>query len=177
MPNDEKLFSIFEPHTELLKRGKAGKDIEFGHMIQIQQVDGKFIADYDVFDERPVEYELLESVLKNHKKLFGRYPNELAGDKGYYDNMAAIDRLQKKVPMVSIAKKGRRTLEETEREHDLLFRIAQRFRAGVKERSPFSSERCAWLDASTKVGNTSSRPSAKRSLRTTCSSLRAANPL
>ena len=132
VPNEEKLFSIFEPHTELLKRGKAGKDIEFGHMIQIQQVDGKFIADYDVFDERPIEYELLESVLENHKKLFGRYPNELAGDKGYYDNMAAIDRLQKKVPMVSIAKKGRRTLEETEREHDLLFRIAQRFRAGVE---------------------------------------------
>jgi transposase, IS5 family len=38
VPNEEKIFSIFEPHTELLKRGKAGKPIEFGHMIQIQQV-------------------------------------------------------------------------------------------------------------------------------------------
>ena len=70
--------------------------------------------------------------MESHKKLFGHYPDELAGDKGYYENMAAIDRLQKKVPMVSIAKKGRRTPEETEREHDLLFRIAQRFRAGVE---------------------------------------------
>jgi len=132
VPNEEKLFSIFEPHTELLIRGKAGKNVEFGHMIQIQQVDGKFITDYDVFDKRPVEYELLESVLESHKKLFGRYPDELAGDKGYYQNMAAIDHLQKKVPMVSIAKKGRRTQEETEREHDALFRLAQRFRAGVE---------------------------------------------
>ena len=132
VPNEEKLFSIFEPHTELLIRGKAGKNVEFGHMIQIQQVDGKFITDYDVFDKRPVEHELLESVLEKHKKLFGHYPDELAGDKGYYESMDAIDRLQGKVPMVSIAKKGRRTQEETEREHDLLFRIAQRFRAGVE---------------------------------------------
>jgi IS5 family transposase len=132
VPNEEKLFSIFEPHTELLIRGKAGKNVEFGHMIQIQQVDGKFITDYDVFNKRPVEYELLESVLKSHKKLFGCYPDELAGDKGYYESMNAIDRLQRKVPMVSIAKKGRRTPVETEREHDLLFRLAQRFRAGVE---------------------------------------------
>ena len=132
VPNVEKLFSIFESHTELLKRGKAGKDIEFGHMIQLQQVDGKFITDYEVFDKRPVEYELLESVLESHKQLFGHYPDELAGDKGYYENMDAIDRLQRKVPMVSIAKKGRRTLEETEREHDPLFRLAQRFRAGIE---------------------------------------------
>jgi IS5 family transposase len=132
VPNEEKLFSIFESHTELIKRGKAGKDVEFGHMIQIQQVGGKFITDYDVFDKRPVEYELLESVLKTHKKLFGHYPDELAGDKGYYESMDAIDRLQRKVPMVSIAKKGRRTPAETEREHDPLFRLAQRFRAGVE---------------------------------------------
>jgi len=132
VPNEEKLFSIFEAHTELLIRGKAGKNVEFGHMLQLQQVDGKFITGYDVFDKRPVEFELLESVLKSHKNLFGHYPDELAGDKGYYQNMAAIDRLQKRVPMVSIAKKGRRTLEETEREHDPLFRLAQRFRAGVE---------------------------------------------
>lgn len=132
VPNDEKLFSIFEPHTELLKRGKAAKDVEFGHMIQIQQVDGKFITDYEVFDERPVEYELVDAALKSHKKLFGRYPEQLAGDKGYYESMDAIDRLQRKVPMVSIAKKGRRTSEEVERERDPLFRLAQRFRAGVE---------------------------------------------
>jgi len=132
VPNEEKLFSIFEPHTELLKRGKAGKNVEFGHMIQIQQVDAKFITDYDVFEKRPVEHGLLESVLKSHKKLFGQYPAELAGDKGYYENMDAIRRLERKVPMVSIGKKGRRTLEETAREHDPLFRLAQRFRAGVE---------------------------------------------
>ena len=132
VPNEEKLFSIFEPHTELLKRGKAGKDIEFGHMIQIEQVDGKFITNYDVFDKKPVEHQLVKRVLENHKGLFGEYPETLAADKGYYQNMAALERLENKVAMVSICKKGRRSSEETEREHDPLFRLAQRFRAGVE---------------------------------------------
>ena len=44
VPNTEKIFSIFEPHTELIVRGKAGKQIEFGHMINIQQVKEKFIT-------------------------------------------------------------------------------------------------------------------------------------
>ena len=69
VPNDEKLFSIFEPHTELLKRGKAARPIEFGHMIQIQQVAGKFITDYDVFEKKPVEHELIHSVLESHDVL------------------------------------------------------------------------------------------------------------
>ncbi len=132
VPNEEKLFSIFEPHTELLKRGKAGKDVEFGHMIQIQQVDGKFITGYDVFDKRPVEHELVQRVLQSHKKLFGHYPDTLAADKGYYESMAALDSLENKVAMISIGKKGRRTIKEMKREHDALFRLAQRFRAGVE---------------------------------------------
>jgi len=132
VPNEDKLFSIFEPHTELLKRGKAGKDVEFGHMIQIAQVDGKFITDYDVFDKKPVEHQLVARALESHKKLFGEYPDTLAADKGYYESMAVVERLENKVEVVSIAKQGRRTFQETEREHDPLFRLAQCFRAGVE---------------------------------------------
>ncbi len=132
VPNDEKLFSLFEPHTELLVRGKTGKPVEFGHMIQIQQVADKFITDYQIFLKRPVESKLIDAALENHKELFGAYPATLATDKGYYESMEAINHLQKKVAVVSIAKKGRRTVEETEREHDPLFRHGQRFRAGVE---------------------------------------------
>ena len=132
VPNQEKIFSIFEPHTELLKRGKADQPIEFGHMIQIQQVQAKFITDYQVFETKPVEYELLEPTLERHKQLFGQYPDELSADKGYYESMEQIDRLSRIVEMVAIGKKGRRTQEQIERETDPAFRHAQRFRAGVE---------------------------------------------
>jgi len=132
VPNQEKIFSIFEPHTELLIRGKAAKPIEFGHMIQIQQVGGKFITDYDVFEKKPVEHQLLEPALAHHHKLFGHPPAMLTADKGYYQDMSAIDRLQKKVELVAIAKKGSLTPEQRQRETDPDFRFAQRFRAGVE---------------------------------------------
>ncbi len=132
VPNDQKLFSIFEPHTELLIRGKAGKAVEFGHMIQIQQVGEKFITDYGVYEHKPVEYQLLEPALQSHKELFGEYPRVLTADKGYYQDMTSIGELSKKVDMVSIAKKGKCTDEERAREVDPVFRHAQRFRAGVE---------------------------------------------
>ena len=132
LPNDEKIFSIFEPHTELLKRGKAGKEIEFGHMIQIEQVESKFITGYDVFEKKPVEHELVELALDNHKKLFGCCPDELAADKGFYRDIAQLKDLEERINVVSICKKGSRTEEEAEREQDPAFRYAQRFRAGVE---------------------------------------------
>ncbi len=132
VPNEEKLFSLFEPHTELLKRGKAGKDIEFGHMIQIQQVREKFITDYAVYEKKPVEHTLLKPALASHRALFGQDPTQLTADKGYYQSMDAIEALEKTIDVVSIAKKGKRTVEETEREQDPLFREAQAFRAGVE---------------------------------------------
>jgi IS5 family transposase len=131
VPNDEKLFSIFEPHTELLKRGKAGKEIEFGHMVQIQQVSEKFITDYEVFDKKPVEHTLVEPALEGHKKLFGQYPQEMTADKAYYEG-AVAQRARAKVDMLSIAKQGRRTEDDEQRESDPAFRHAQRFRAGVE---------------------------------------------
>ncbi len=132
VPNDEKIFSIFEPHTELLKRGKADKEIEFGHMIQIQQVEGKFITDYEVFETKPVEHELVMPALEQHKELFGAYPKQVAADKGYYANMEQIKDLSEIVEVVAISKKGKRTEAQTRRETDPAFRHAQRFRAGVE---------------------------------------------
>ena len=131
VPNDEKLFSLFEEHTELLKRGKVPKEIEFGHMIQIQQVREKFITDYQVFPERPNETLLLLPCLEQHKGLFGHYPETLTADKGYYDG-ARIEALEDKVDNIAIGKKGKRTPEQTEREHSAEFRSAQRFRAGIE---------------------------------------------
>jgi IS5 family transposase len=132
VPNDEKIFSIFEPHTELLIRGKANKDIEFGHMINICQVESKFITDYEVFEKKPVEHELINGALDAHKELFGKMPDVLAADKGYWEDAFTTERLRWKVPLVCIAKKGRCSEEERAYERSLPFRLGQAFRAGVE---------------------------------------------
>ncbi len=131
VPNEEKIFSLFEEHTELLKRGKAGKDIEFGHMLQIQQTGEKFITDYEIFEHKPIEPTLVLPALRSHKKLFGHFPESVAADKGYWSG-SEFEKFPEEVAVVSIPKKGRRDASELEREHDPLFRLAQAFRAGVE---------------------------------------------
>jgi IS5 family transposase len=130
VPPDEKLYSLFEAHTELIVRGKAGKPIEFGHKILIAQTGEKFIHHYTVMEKRIEDKELLAPAIKAHKKLFGHYPEVLSTDKGFYESMQQIAGLEEKIPVVSIAKKGRRNQAEYEREANEEFINGQRFRAG-----------------------------------------------
>ena len=132
VPNGEKVFSIFEPHTEILQRGKAGKEVEFGHMVSLHQVEGSFITDYRVFERRPADHELIDPALRQHERVFGRMPQVLAADKGFWESSEKTKSLGETIECVSIAKKGARTEEETAREHTSLFRLGQRFRAGVE---------------------------------------------
>jgi IS5 family transposase len=127
---DEKIYSLFEEHTELLKRGKAGKPIEFGHKVLIAQTSEKFIHHYQVLAKRREDTELLEPTLRAHKELFGSVLDVLATDKGFYENIEQIARLEQEIETVSICKKGRRTQEEYERESTEAFKDGQCFRAG-----------------------------------------------
>lgn len=129
---DEKLYSLFEAHTELIKRGKAGKPIEFGHKILLAQTGEKFIHHYQVLAKRREDKGLLEPALEAHKELFGHYPDVVAADKGFYENMKQIAALEGKIQTVSIGKKGRRNQREQARESSDAFVDGQRFRAGVE---------------------------------------------
>ena len=130
--NSEKIFSLFEPHTELLKRGKAHKPLEFGHMVLLEQVENKFISDYEVFAKRPNESLLVDGILERHEKIFGDYPGSFTADRSFYESMEQVRSLEKVIDNVSIAKKGSRSEEELEREHDPVFKMLQRFRAGIE---------------------------------------------
>ena len=129
---DEKLYSLFEEHTELIQRGKAGKAIEFGHKILLAQTGEKFIHHYQVMVQRREDKDLLQPSLEAHKELFGRYPDVVAADKGFYENRQQIAALEGKIQTVSIGKKGRRTPQEQARERSEAFVEGQRFRAGVE---------------------------------------------
>lgn len=132
VPNAEKIFSIFEPHVELIKKGKAGKPVEFGHIVNIQQVKEKFITGYEVFEEKPVEHELVTPTIELHRATFDSYPDTYSDDKGGYESMEKIKDLEEIISVVSIGKKGRRNEEEQERESTPEFKEAQKFRAGIE---------------------------------------------
>lgn len=147
VPADEKLYSLFEEHTELLMRGKARAPIEFGHMVLIGQTEEKFISQYKVVCPRVPDNTLVEEVLMAHHDLFACIPKVLAADKGFYENMARIEALGELIETVSIGKKGSRTPAEKAREQDARFKAEQRFRAGVEGsisvlKRVFKQDRC-----------------------------------
>ncbi|MDA8170649.1 MAG: transposase [Nitrospiraceae bacterium] len=132
VPSAEKVFSLFEDHTELIKRGKAGKPIEFGHKILLVETGEKFIIHYETMAKQRADKDLIQESLDAHGKVFGCGPAVLAGDKGFYESMEQIKSLSGKIGTVSICKKGRRTAEEDARESSEEFKAGQRFRAGIE---------------------------------------------
>jgi IS5 family transposase len=132
VPNNEKIFSLFESHTELLKRGKVHKPLEFGHMVLLGQVENKFISDYEVFEKRPNEAPLVDEILERHEEMFGYCPENFTADRGFYESTEQLSALEEVIANVSIAKKGSRSEDELEREHDPVFKTLQRFRAGIE---------------------------------------------
>ena len=49
----DKLLSLFEPSTEVIRKGKAGKPNEFGKMVKLQEAENQIITDYEVYARRP----------------------------------------------------------------------------------------------------------------------------
>src|SRR5207237_3063294 len=78
VPNAEKIYSIFEPHTDLIKRGKVQTPIEFGHKVFLAESARGLITQYQVLDGNPVDEQHVVPSLHRHKRAFGHAP-ELYG--------------------------------------------------------------------------------------------------
>ena len=73
--SENKLLSMFEPDTEVIRKGKASKPTEFGKMVKIQEAENQIVTHYEVFDVRPSDSDLLTPSLEKHRELFGRAPD------------------------------------------------------------------------------------------------------
>jgi IS5 family transposase len=79
----DKVLSIFEPHTEVIRKGKAAKPTEFGKVVKIQEAEGHIITDYEVCATRVPDGQLWVPALDQHVRLFGRVPRLAVADAGF----------------------------------------------------------------------------------------------
>jgi IS5 family transposase len=96
----EKLVSIFEPSTEVIRKGKASKPTEFGKMVKIQEAENQIITCYSVYEKRPYDSALLIPAIESHEEQLGRVPRLVAGDAAFYsasNEKAAHDKGVKRV--------------------------------------------------------------------------------
>jgi len=135
VPVAEKIFSIFEPHTDCIVRGKAQKPVEFGHKVFLAESGHGLITDYSVLDGNPQDETHVGSTLDRHKQRFGQAPDVFAGDRGFY-NAANVDACRNSgVKIESIPQRGGgKSAEREAYEKTRAFKQAQRFRAGVEGR-------------------------------------------
>ena len=135
VPAAEKVYSIFEPHTDLIKRGKARKPVEFGHKVFLAESAQGLITDYQVLDGNPADTTQVRSSLERHQRIFHCAPDLYAGDRGFYsaENLDACK--QARVSQVSIPQRGGQKTDEREAlERSPAFKKGQRFRAGIEGR-------------------------------------------
>lgn len=135
VPVHEKLFSLFEPHTDLIKRGKVQSPVEFGHKVFLAESRHGLITDYRVLDGNPVDEMHVPPSLTQHQAAFGRVPALYAADRGFYtpDNVAALTAAGVGTECVP-QRGGRKTAERTAYEKSRAFKNGQRFRAGIEGR-------------------------------------------
>jgi IS5 family transposase len=125
VPASERVFSLFEPHVELIQRGKRSKPIEFGHKIVLSQVRGKFISNFEALEVQEPDSYLTEPAVDGHKEIFGTYPDALAGDKGMGPRAEKRAALERKVKFLAIPRRLKDWADEGMVEW-------QKFRAGIE---------------------------------------------
>jgi IS5 family transposase len=130
----EKIVSLFEPHTEIIRKGKASKPTEFGKLVQIQEAENQIITYYEVFDERPSDRELLLPAVEAHQRILGRVPRLVAADAGFYSQAQERAAREQGVQWIAVPNRNTHSAERKKLEKSRWFRKAQAWRTGCEGR-------------------------------------------
>jgi IS5 family transposase len=129
-----KLVSLFEPHTEIIRKGKASKPTEFGKLVQVQEAENQIITHYEVFEERPSDRELLLSSVEAQIRKLGRVPQLVTADAGFYSQAQERAVQEKGVKWVAVPNRNTGSPERKKLEKRRWFKKAQRWRTGCEGR-------------------------------------------
>jgi transposase, IS5 family len=134
VPAAEKVVSLFEPQTAIIRKGQPGRPTEFGRVIWLDEVEGGIVSRYAILDGNPAEDAQLPPSLEHHLRVFKRPPRLLTGDRGVHsaanERYAAAHGVKQVVLPKPGAKSGKRTAYEQQR----WFRRGRDWRAGIEGR-------------------------------------------
>ena len=129
-----KIFSLFEPSTEIIRKGKAGKPNEFGKMVKLQEAENQIVIDYEVYDRRPSDSDLLIPAIETHQAMLGRTPHLVAADAAFYSAKNEAAAKAKGVKRVCIPNRSTKSPERKREQKKRWFRNGQKWRTGCEGR-------------------------------------------
>jgi IS5 family transposase len=149
VPASEKIVSIFEDHTDIIKRGKSQSPTEFGHKVLITTAKSGLITQYRVFRGNPDDAHMIPDILTIHQNQYGQAPKGLCGDRRFFSSDNETSAYKAGVEKVSICKPGYRSKARQQIEKQRWFKNLQRFRAGIEGiisalMRSYGLKRCLW---------------------------------
>jgi hypothetical protein len=131
VPNEDKLFSLFEPHTQLYKRGKAGEPVQFGRQLLVYEDGAGFITHFHLLPREMGEKDVaVEQTRLLQTRLGGRL-KEVSFDRGFHSPFNQTE-LAKIVPYVCLPKPGVKQAAVQEREADEIYHAAKQRHSGIE---------------------------------------------
>ncbi len=131
---ESKLVSVFEPTTEIIRKGKASKPTEFGKMVKIQEAENQIITEYEVYGTRPSDSTLLIPAIESHEQQLGRAPRLVAADTAFYSASNEKTAHEKGVERVCIPNRSTKSAERKKEQKKRWFRDGQKWRTGCEGR-------------------------------------------
>jgi hypothetical protein len=131
VPNSDKLFSIFEPHTQLYKRGKAGQPIQFGRQVLVFEDAAGFLVRGVLMNRDEGDKDVAVRETKSLQEQFDNNVKRLSFDRGFHspDNQ---DDLSELVTHLCLPKPGSKQSVVQQSEADEEFLAAQQNHPGVE---------------------------------------------
>jgi len=131
---DGKLLSVFETHTEVIRKGKTNKPNEFGKLVLIQEAENQIVTHYEVCPQRPADSTLLEGCLEHHVEQFGRAPDSVTADPGFFSAANESKAHEMGVRRVSIPSHDTKSPARKQRQKQRWFKKLQKWRTGCEGR-------------------------------------------
>jgi IS5 family transposase len=144
-----KVLSLFEPHTQVIRKGKADKPTEFGRLVRIDEVENGIVSGYQVQEGNPADTEAWIPALQQHQVLFGEAPRLATADRGYFSAENEREARDRGVKRVALPARGRLSPTRAGQQKQRWFRRALRWRAGCEAtistlKRPFSMLRATY---------------------------------
>lgn len=144
-----KVLSLFEPHTQVIRKGKAHKPNEFGRLVRIDEVENGIVSGYGVLEGNAADTNSWLPAIEHHQASFGEAPEMATADRGFFSAKNEREAKALGVKKVALPATGRLSKKRAKRQKERWFKRALRWRAGCEAtishlKNPFSMRRASY---------------------------------
>jgi IS5 family transposase len=134
VPASEKIVSLFEEHTDIIRRGKESHPVEYGHKVWLNEVEGGLVSHYRILEGNPSDEQQWKPSLNAHLKTFQHPPYQASGDRGLFSEPNEQLAHNLGVKHVILPQRGHRSKTRLKHEHKKWFVKGRHWHAGVEGR-------------------------------------------